>query len=183
MWQIIKNIYIYLFFQNRYPIMVKCLNIWENIGKPIYRSISSSDVYRLRARLHWMSFSNLLCSSVALLCKQALDRHFWPSRMWNGVIKCFCENGLVRATGLWRRILYWINFTVEKYISTISVIVLSVSVDVLIHVIHILPIFTFTSTLPSSNRFITLTTTKLKNYYLKYNTNLYKQTKKLNIII
>ncbi len=130
-----KYIYIF-FFQNRYPIMVKCLNIWKNIGKPIYRSISSSDVYRLRARLHWMSFSNLRCSSVALLCKQALDRHFWPvrsSRVWNGVIKCFCENGLVRATGLWRRILYWINFTVEKYISPISVIVLSVSVDVLIH--------------------------------------------------
>ncbi len=36
-----KNIYIYIsvivFFQNRYPIMVKCLNI----GKPIYRSISN----------------------------------------------------------------------------------------------------------------------------------------------
>ncbi len=31
----------YLFFQNRYPIMVKCLNIGKNIGKPIYRSISS----------------------------------------------------------------------------------------------------------------------------------------------
>ncbi len=29
-----------VFFQNRYPIMVKCLNIGENIGKPIYRSIS-----------------------------------------------------------------------------------------------------------------------------------------------
>ncbi len=28
------------FFQNRYPIMVKCLNIGKNIGKPIYRSIS-----------------------------------------------------------------------------------------------------------------------------------------------
>ncbi len=29
------------FFQNRYPIMVKCLNIGKNIGKPIYRSISN----------------------------------------------------------------------------------------------------------------------------------------------
>ncbi len=29
-----------VFFQNRYPIMVKCLNIGKNIGKPIYRSIS-----------------------------------------------------------------------------------------------------------------------------------------------
>ncbi len=40
-----KNIYIYIyilvFFQNRYPIMVKCLNIGKNIGTPIYRSISS----------------------------------------------------------------------------------------------------------------------------------------------
>ncbi len=39
-----KNIYIYrlsVFFQNRYPIMVKCLNIGKNIGKPIYQSISS----------------------------------------------------------------------------------------------------------------------------------------------
>ncbi len=27
--------------QNRYPIMVKCLKIGKNIGKPIYRSISS----------------------------------------------------------------------------------------------------------------------------------------------
>ncbi len=32
-------IYIYRFFQNRYPIMVKCLNIGKNIGKPIYRSL------------------------------------------------------------------------------------------------------------------------------------------------
>ncbi len=31
----------YRFFQNRYPIMVKCLNIGGNIGKPIYRSISN----------------------------------------------------------------------------------------------------------------------------------------------
>ncbi len=35
-----KKIYIY-FFQNRYPIIVKSLNIVKNIGKPIYRSISS----------------------------------------------------------------------------------------------------------------------------------------------
>ncbi len=35
-----KNKYrLCFFFQNRYPIMVKCLNI----GKPIYRSISSID--------------------------------------------------------------------------------------------------------------------------------------------
>ncbi len=32
----------YSFFQNRYPIMVKCLNIGKNIGKPMYRSISSN---------------------------------------------------------------------------------------------------------------------------------------------
>ncbi len=37
----IKNIGYRFFFQNRYPIMVKCLNIGKNIGKPIYRSISS----------------------------------------------------------------------------------------------------------------------------------------------
>ncbi len=38
-----KNIYIYIYFflQNRYPIMVKCLNIRNNIGKPIHRSISN----------------------------------------------------------------------------------------------------------------------------------------------
>ncbi len=35
-----KKISVIVFFQNRYPIMVKCLNIGENIGKPIYRSIS-----------------------------------------------------------------------------------------------------------------------------------------------
>ncbi len=33
------------FFKNRYPIMVKCLNIGENIGKPIYRSISTTNHY------------------------------------------------------------------------------------------------------------------------------------------
>ncbi len=43
-----KIIYIYIgyrffFFQNRYSIMVKCLNIGKNIGKPIYRSISNFD--------------------------------------------------------------------------------------------------------------------------------------------
>ncbi len=42
MWQIKKKIIIsvIIFFQNRYPIMVKCLNIGKNLGKPIYRSIS-----------------------------------------------------------------------------------------------------------------------------------------------
>ncbi len=38
-----KYIVFFFFFQNRYPIMVKCLNIGENIGKPIYRSISNFD--------------------------------------------------------------------------------------------------------------------------------------------
>ncbi len=33
-----------VFFQNQYPIMVKCLNIGKNIGKPIYRSISNTNV-------------------------------------------------------------------------------------------------------------------------------------------
>ncbi len=32
---------IFFFLQNRKPIMVKCLNIGKNIGKPIYRSIST----------------------------------------------------------------------------------------------------------------------------------------------
>ncbi len=36
-----KKILVIVFFQNRYPIMVKCLNIGKNIGKPIYRSISN----------------------------------------------------------------------------------------------------------------------------------------------
>ncbi len=31
-----KNISVSVFFQNRYPIMVKCLNIGKNIDKPIY---------------------------------------------------------------------------------------------------------------------------------------------------
>ncbi len=38
-----KNNNYRLFFQNRYPIMVKCLNIGKNIGKPIYRSLSTLD--------------------------------------------------------------------------------------------------------------------------------------------
>ncbi len=38
-----------VFFQNRYLIMVKCLNIGKNISKPIYRSISNfkSDTNRI----------------------------------------------------------------------------------------------------------------------------------------
>ncbi len=31
----------FFFLQNRYPIMVKCLNIGKNISKPIYRLIST----------------------------------------------------------------------------------------------------------------------------------------------
>ncbi len=37
-----KKLSVIFFFQNRYPIMVKCLNIGKNIGKPIYRSISKN---------------------------------------------------------------------------------------------------------------------------------------------
>ncbi len=33
----------FFFLQNRYPIMVRCLNIGKNIGKPIYLSVSRSD--------------------------------------------------------------------------------------------------------------------------------------------
>ncbi len=44
-----KNIYIYIllffFFQNRYSIMVKCLNIGKDIGKPIYRSIFTHEYF------------------------------------------------------------------------------------------------------------------------------------------
>ncbi len=39
-WNFTINFFLF-FLQNRYPIMVKCLNIGENIGKPIYRPISS----------------------------------------------------------------------------------------------------------------------------------------------
>ncbi len=38
-----KNQNCFFFLQKRYPIMVKCLNIGKNIGKPIYRSISTPD--------------------------------------------------------------------------------------------------------------------------------------------
>ncbi len=34
-------------FQNRYPIMVKCLNIGENFGKPIYRSICTINMLNM----------------------------------------------------------------------------------------------------------------------------------------
>ncbi len=34
-------IYIFFFLQNRYPIMVKCLNIRNNIGKQVCQSISN----------------------------------------------------------------------------------------------------------------------------------------------
>ncbi len=42
-----KKLFI-LFYFYRYPIMVKCLNIGENIGKPIYRSISSIFTYDVK---------------------------------------------------------------------------------------------------------------------------------------
>ncbi len=38
---------LFSFFLNRYPIMVKCLNIRKNIGKPIYRSISINNVRKV----------------------------------------------------------------------------------------------------------------------------------------
>ncbi len=41
--------------ENSKPIMVKCLNIGKNIGKPIYRSIST---YRTGPRVFWL-FSTL----------------------------------------------------------------------------------------------------------------------------
>ncbi len=42
----VKKKNIVYFFQYWYPIMVKCLNIGENIGKPIYRSISNKKFNR-----------------------------------------------------------------------------------------------------------------------------------------
>ncbi len=39
--------------QNRYPIMVKCLNIGKNIGKSIYRSISSCVSALGKGNLHF----------------------------------------------------------------------------------------------------------------------------------
>ncbi len=46
----LQKIYIYIyyyfyFFQNRYSIMVKCLKIGKNIGKPIYRSIFTHEYF------------------------------------------------------------------------------------------------------------------------------------------
>ncbi len=51
----------FFFLQNRYPIVVKCLNIGKNIGTPIYRSISNTDT---------MFFSSLgPVSTTRLQCK------------------------------------------------------------------------------------------------------------------
>ncbi len=45
-----------VFFPNRYPIMVKYLNIWKNIGKPIYQWISDANEHSplfLHINLHF----------------------------------------------------------------------------------------------------------------------------------
>ncbi len=42
-----KKISVIVFFQNRYPIMVKCLNIGENFGKSIYRSICTINMLNM----------------------------------------------------------------------------------------------------------------------------------------
>ncbi len=49
-----KEISVIVFFQNRYPIMVKCLNIGKNIGKPIYWAIST--IYYDCVFSNWLLF-------------------------------------------------------------------------------------------------------------------------------
>jgi len=60
---IIVYVTIHFFFvkiKNRYPIMVKCLNIGTNIGKPIYRSISNLKLCDEQLNCTDYTFSQLL---------------------------------------------------------------------------------------------------------------------------
>ncbi len=60
----------YLFFLNRYPIMIKCLNILKNIGKPIYRSISTCDpIHSDQAALH-----SCLCACFQMEFEAQMDQ-------------------------------------------------------------------------------------------------------------
>ncbi len=54
------------YFQNRYPIMVKCLNIGRNIGKPIYRSISNHDRTNHFPASHQFMMKNVKSQPVSL---------------------------------------------------------------------------------------------------------------------
>ncbi len=67
-------IYIYIFFfffLNRYPIMVKCLNIGNNIGKPIYRSISSNR-YGTQIKL-WLIHTAANSAKEHKLCQRSVQ--------------------------------------------------------------------------------------------------------------
>ncbi len=64
-----KKIYNYrlsFFFQNRYPIMVKCLNIGKNFGKPIYRSISKINTDQFKSNKTNKNVKYILAHQVQL---------------------------------------------------------------------------------------------------------------------
>ncbi len=90
MWLIKKNIYrLSFFFQTRYPIMVKCLNIGKNIGKPIYRPISSLYVCS-DCRVCFLLNAWLWCMCVTLNLLLSLKRCNNPRSLMHDLQPCMC---------------------------------------------------------------------------------------------
>ncbi len=91
------NIYISVigFFQNRYPIMVKCLNI----GKPIYRSFSSHLTLSL---LLWKEFLSL-CKCQSLIGFSFISVSRSRCQVWSmpEVFQRWLDNILYENTDRW----------------------------------------------------------------------------------
>ncbi len=94
-----KKKYIYIsvivFFQNRYPIMVKCLNI----GKPIYRSFSSHLTLSL---LLWKEFLSL-CKCQPLIGFSFISVSRSRCQVWSmpEVFQRWLDNILYENTDRW----------------------------------------------------------------------------------
>ncbi len=62
----------FFFFQNRYPIMVKYLNIGKNIGKPIYLSISKNNVNNLFSSMSVSAVYSVVVTLLSMEGQKAL---------------------------------------------------------------------------------------------------------------
>ncbi len=89
---------IVFFFGKRNPIMVKCLNIRKNIGKPIYRSISSRDT---QSKLQTIT----VCICGIVLHHQHFQNH--QVQQWADCFRWSCDESRFGFKKLVKPRLHW----------------------------------------------------------------------------
>ncbi len=83
------------------PIMVKCLNIGKNIGKPIYRSISI-----IKVSAGWYNQQSVSQCFLRFCCFHSISQDYFPYLAWANILHQYLRAFIVSFTDE-GRCRYW----------------------------------------------------------------------------